>query len=233
MTDNINKLIQGYSEWIIKERWNGRLPYFINIMFHQLTGSSHNSLVPQMRDGIYNHFYPTLCKYFARHPRRKSQEYLLPRGALFFDLPVWKRKRERPIKRLINQNGGLHLNGFILIPVKSRLTEDFIEHIEHKQYLYVDHIVDGRSLYDRGGVERVHVKQMDFDYYRVSDYSLKTVRAGKVDYDTTIILPRTRKEISSNTLPIDARIRAIKDIQASTNVSDEGALQIYNDLCGK
>jgi hypothetical protein len=130
-------------------------------------------------------------------------------------------------------NGGFHLNGFILIPTNSRLREDFASHINERQDLYVDHIVNGRPLYDRGGIERVHVKPIDFNRYRVSDYSLKTVKAGKVDYDTTIILPRTRKEMRPNIPFIDARARVIKNIQGATNMSDELAIHVYNGFCRK
>jgi hypothetical protein len=186
-----------------------------------------------MEHGVYNHFYPTLCKRFSQHPCRQSQEYLLPRAMLFFDLPVWKRNREKTSERAINQNGGLHLNGVILIPAKSRLQEEFVTHINRRQGLYVDRTVNGRSVYDRGGIERVYVKPIDLNYYNVIDYSLKTVKTGKVDYDRTIILPRTRKEMRPNIPVIDARARAIKNIQAATNVSDNEAVRIYNDLCGE
>jgi hypothetical protein len=152
---------------------------------------------------------------------------------LFYDLPVCKRKRTKTLGRTINQNGGLHLNGAILIPAKSRLREDFVTHINRRQGLYVDRTVNGRSVYDRGGIERVYVKPIDLNHYNVIDYSLKTVKTGKVDYDTTIILPRTQKEMRPNISIIDARARAIKDIQAATNVSDDQAVRIYSDLCGE
>jgi hypothetical protein len=59
---------------------------------------------------------------------------------------------------------------------------------------------------------------------------MKTIKAGKVDYDTTIILPRTMSEMKSNTLVLDAKSRALKDIQAETNVSDQMAEIIYSNL---
>jgi hypothetical protein len=40
MTTDVTDLIQGYSDWIVQEYWNDRLSYYINIMFHQLHGSS-------------------------------------------------------------------------------------------------------------------------------------------------------------------------------------------------
>ena len=230
---NVTDLIQGYRDWIVQECWNDRVPYYISIMFHQLHGSSTPSIISQIEHAIYNYFYPTLCKRFAQHPGRKSQEHLLPRAILFFDLPVWKRKRTKTSGRTVNQNGGLHLNGVILVPANSRLREDFVTHINQRQGLYVDRTVNDRSVYDRGGIERVYVKPIDSNHYNVIDYSFKTVKASKVDYDITIILPRSRKEMRSNIPPIDARARAIKDIQAATNVSDDEAARIYNDLCRK
>jgi hypothetical protein len=231
MTTDVTDLIQGYSDWILQEYWNDRVSYYISIMFHPLHGSP-NYIMSQMQNAIYDHFYPTLCKRFAQHPCRKSQEHLLPRAMLFFDLPVRKRKRKKTSERTINQNGGLHLNGAILILAKSRLREDFVTHINRRQGLYVDRTVNGRSVYDRGGIERVYVKPTDSNHYNVIDYSLKTAKVGRVDYDTTIILPRTRKEMRPNIPLIDARARAIKDIQAATNVSDDEAVRIYNDRCG-
>jgi hypothetical protein len=61
MTTDVTDLIQGYSDWIVQEYWNDRVPYYISIMFHPLHGSA-NYIMSQMQDAIYDHFYPTLCK---------------------------------------------------------------------------------------------------------------------------------------------------------------------------
>ena len=176
---------------------------------------------------------PTLCKRFAKHPGRKCQEYLLPRGLLFFDLPVWKRRLEKPLVREINQNLGFHVNGCIFVLPKSHLNDDFGSHIARKQHLYVDRTINGRSLYDKGGIERVHVEPVTFDPYNIADYSLKTVKFRKVDYDTTIILPRSWTEVHLTRSRLDPEAQAIKHIQAATNVSDEFAMQIYNGVSQK
>src|SRR3977135_714835 len=104
MTKAMKNLIQGYSDWIMGECSNGRIPYYINIMFHPLRGSTHSSIIPQIHRAIYDNFYLTLCKRFAKHPGRKCQEYLLPRVLLFLDLPVWKREQQTTSLREINQN---------------------------------------------------------------------------------------------------------------------------------
>jgi hypothetical protein len=231
MDQNVDKLIQGYADWIGIERCNGWLPYYINIMFYPLNASSFDHIMRAMQHAIYHHFYPTLCKRFARHPHRKSQEHLLPLGALFFDFPTWKRQKHSLPRGWVNQNTGLHLNGFILVPPKSHLRDEFATHVTMRQDLYVDRVVNGKSVYDRGGIERVHVEPMDRCHHRVADYSMKTIKAGKVNYDTTIILPRLASELKSGIRTLDAKSRAIRDIQAATNVSDQVAEIIYRTSC--
>src|SRR5689334_7071533 len=94
MLTELDTLIQAYADWLLKEVQQGLDPYYINIMFHPLYGSSHSALLAQMQNAIYHCFFPTLCRQFARHPHRKSQEHLLPRARLFADLPVWKRSKQ-------------------------------------------------------------------------------------------------------------------------------------------
>jgi hypothetical protein len=59
------------------------------------------------------------------------------------------------------------------------------------------------------------------------NYALKTVRARRVDDDTTIILPRAREESRSNSVRLESKMRDIKAIRASINVSPEVAEHIY------
>jgi hypothetical protein len=226
MSIRIETMIQCYTDWLIQEIRQGHLPYYINIMFHQLPGPSNRDIIEQMQSAIYKSFYPALCKQFARHPHRKSQEYLLPGARLFPDLPVWKRHKDSCSKTILNR--GLHYTGFILVPPKSRLKENFCEHIKRKQHLYVDHTYNNRSLYNHGGIKRIHVVPIDRDPYNITDYAMKTIKAGKVDDATIIILPRTMSEMKSNTPVLDAKSRALKDIQAETGISDEMAEVFYS-----
>jgi hypothetical protein len=225
MSIRIETMIKCYIDWLIQQIQQGRLPYYINIMFHQLPGPSNLDIIEQMQSAIYKSFYPTLCKQFAHHPHRKSQEYLLPQAGLFPDLPV--RKRHKDSCSETNLNRGLQYNGFILVPPKSRLKGSFCGHIKREQHLYVDHTYNNRSLYNRGGIKRVHVVPIDRDPYNITDYAMKTIKAGKVDDATIIILPRTMSEMKSITPKLDAKSRALKDIQAETNVSDQIAEIIY------
>ena len=62
--------------------------------------------------------------------------------------------------------------------------------------------------------------------YRLMDYGLKTVARGRADYECGIFLPKSLGEMQP-AQNMDERTRAIKYIQASANVSDEVAEEIY------
>jgi hypothetical protein len=196
-------------------------------MFRQLYINQHSQIIQSMSTAIHKHFYPTLCSCLFRHPGRRSQEQFLPRCVLFFDLPTWKRDKNTSSPHAIHINGGLHLNGFIWVHPKSRLKEDFVTHITRMQHLYVDHLINGQSTFNRGGIERVYAKPVDGRHNIITDYAMKTIKAGNIDYDTTIILPRPARELQSSAPVLDPRSRAIKDIQASTNWSEELATSLY------
>jgi hypothetical protein len=223
MSHNTHQLlVQAYTDWLIQEVRQDRIPYYLNIMFHPLKGGSHEAIISQMQQAIYNCFYPALCKQCARHPHRKSQESLLPRAWLFADLP-YKVSNEG-----VNLNRGLHYNGCFLFSDKSRLDKDLCHHIQRHQHLYVESIFDGRRQYRRGGIKFVHAVSVDRTPRVLTDYAMKTVKSGKVSYDTTIILPRLASELKSSPITLDAKSRAIKDIQAQTNASDQLAERLYS-----
>ena len=69
MTTTMDDLIRGYGDWIMRECVNGRLPYYINIMFHPLSGLSPSSIIPQIHNAIYNNFYPRAPRKIAAPPR--------------------------------------------------------------------------------------------------------------------------------------------------------------------
>jgi hypothetical protein len=225
----ISDLVRGYSNWIYQVRRSNWSVFYINIMFHQLNTRQHNQIIQLMGTAIHKHFYPTLCNCLFRHPGRRSQEQFLPRCVLFFDLPTWKRNKNTSSSNAwTGINRGLHLNGFILVNPKSRLKEDFVTHITRMQHLYVDHLVNGQPIYDHGGIARVHVEPVEGCHSVITDYSMKTIKAGNVDYDTTIILPRPASELKSPASVLDAKSSAVKDIQASTNLSDDAAATFYD-----
>jgi hypothetical protein len=85
-------------------------------------------------------------------------------------------------------------------------------------------------MYIRNGIKRIHVQAITHDPHRVADYAMKTLKTGRFDWGTTIILPRSYTEMRTNHVPLDPRARTIKEIQSATNVSDEVAEKIYHSL---
>jgi hypothetical protein len=65
------------------------------------------------------------------------------------------------------------------VPAKSRIKDEFSRHIW-----------ENRALYTRNGIRRIHVEPVTHDPYKVADYAMKTMKNGRIDWDTTIILPR-------------------------------------------
>jgi hypothetical protein len=210
-------LIRAYGNWIIQEVSYGRIPYYINIMFDPLD-RYYSPAMKQMTDAIYaakGSFYAKLCSRFDRHPGRKGRNRFLPHAFLFFDLPVFKYGKKSVLLD-VQINGGVHLNGIMTIPAKSRIKDEFSRHIWKN-----------RALYTQNGIRRIHVEPVTHDPYRVADYAMKTMKNGRIDWDTTIILPRTYSELKSAPVEVDPRTRAIKQIQSATNVSDDIAKDIY------
>ena len=211
-------LVHAYGDWIIQELLNGHDPYYINIMFDPLD-SREVTVITQMTDAVYaakGSFYAKLCSRFDRHPGRKGRNRFLPHAFLFFDLPVFKYGKKHSL-RDVKINSGVHLNGIITIPSRSRINDEFS-----------DHIWKNRALYTQNGIRRIHVEPVTHDPYRVADYAMKTMKNGRIDWDTTIILPRTYSELKSASVEADPHTRAIKQIQSATNVSDDIAEQIYS-----
>jgi hypothetical protein len=220
MTINLTSMssnwINGCTQWItdhVLEGWN---PYYINIMFHPLPGSLP-TLISTMHHGIRKGFYSQFCTRFARDPRSKSGQQQIPRLWLIPDRPVSKRNgKKHGCDFLTRNDNGLHFNGPMLIPPKSRFRECPIEHIEANQSKYIGH-----------GIERIHVKKV-YDNPGIADYAFKTVKWGRADPDDILILPISPSELPqkspSSIPPYD---RGIKDIQAAFNMSEEVAEEIY------
>jgi len=63
------------------------------------------------------------------------------------------------------------------------------------------------------------------DPHEVMDYSMKTIKQGRVAFDDEIVLPRSWSERQRTALELSAKDRAIKHIASSTNVSETVATQ--------
>jgi hypothetical protein len=140
-----------------------------------------------MKDEVQR-VYSTLLTRVHRKPRTAPADELpVLIGSL--DRPVDKRDRTSAPQVLCN--GGLHVHAVVLIPPTSRLKETLVDHFEANPGLYVGN-----------GIQRVHVMPADRDYYRITDYVLKTVVLnGRLAYDdVVIVLPRSKGELQTSPL---------------------------------
>jgi hypothetical protein len=179
---SIDALIQGYTQWLICETRQGRDPYYVNIVFHPLRGSTHGVLIAQMQKAIYNHLYPTLYADSALGTliERVKSIYCHAHGCSLTC------RRGKGIERAIR---AWHL---------IKVCISMVEHLNRYQRLYVDSICDRKREYQHGGIMRVHAEQITFTPHWVTDYAMKTIKPGRVDYDATVILPRLASEMKSN-----------------------------------
>jgi hypothetical protein len=207
--------IEGTIIWMNDQVSEGWTPYYINFMFHPLPGSLP-TLISTMHHIIRKNFYSQFCTRFARDPRSKTGQQQIPRLWLVPDRPGSRKKRKKCARDFLTRNDtGLHFNGPMLLPPKSRFREPLIKHIEANQAKYAGH-----------GIERIHVKPID-DIPGIADYTFKTVKWGRADPDDILILPASTTELPQRSLPDASGDRGIKDIQSAYNVSDEVAEEIY------
>ena len=216
----MTELIEAYGAWIQEEFLDGRMVYSANLMFEPLKGGSH-AINVQMRSNIENHFYPELCKQLDRHSSRKGRHKYSPHVVLVPDLPIFKRQKTHTRDATLNR--GLHYNGFISVSSRSRLRgKDLKEHFAHNN-----------RHFGRLGFQTIHVEPITHDPLHVMDYSMKTIKRRGATFDDVIILPRSWQERSSKPLESDPRTNATKEIQSSTNVSDDVADQLYDNASSK
>jgi hypothetical protein len=203
-------LSSGMSKWIKTLQQEGWVPFYVNFMFASLPGNKE-TVLEEMRKLIEKRFYGPLCRQFAHHPEKPSQWEKLPRGMLFADLPVPKRRRDAKmsIRDVKINHGGLHMNGVLMMPPVSKFKDQF-----------VDHIRDNHGRYTGGGLDRIHVKPLKNRPRRTSRYIIKTVERGGASLDDYMVLPRA---LPSKTQPLTKRERALRDLQSRFNVSPESA----------
>jgi len=149
-------------------------------MFHQIPGGKKAKL-RSMNDALYR-FYKTFLTRVIRNPHSAFHQDQRP---LFFaapDYPVPKHDKEWLSDIAIND--GLHMHGILVVPLQSRLKKDLIGHIQ--QY---------RRLYLPPPLRRIHIRGIEGNFGRVSDYICKSIKKGRNTWDDVIILPKNRSEI--------------------------------------
>lgn len=212
----IEREIEGCIQWIQQYRDKGWIAYYVNIMFERLDGTT-TEILEQMRDAIYREFYKPFMLKFVRDPHRRAEQEWMPQLKLYPDLPMLRQKRRKTSIREVKINGGgLHYNGFLLIPPVSRFWGDPVELIQ-----------ESHSLYCRHRIDRIHPEYVNDDVRRVVEYATKTIAEGRAELDDMLVLPRSLAEVKRANSPIAPEQKSIKDIVSAYNVSEEQARQMY------
>jgi hypothetical protein len=170
-TELIEKRVTG-------DGWNA---YLMTFMFHPLSGSTQAKL-QSMKDAVYR-FYATFLTRVVRKP--KSVFHAGDRPLLFAapDYPVPKRKKQSPSDFAIND--GLHFHGIMVVPLKSRLKEDLIGHLQSRFLTYV-----------KSPLKRIETALIENRAGFVTDYAFKSVKRNRFSVDDVILLPKSRAEIA-------------------------------------
>jgi hypothetical protein len=153
-------------------------------MFNSLRGDA-SGIVEQMHGAIHRDFYSRFMLRFVHDPHREKEQDRLPRLILFPDRPVWKSHGSGAVADIQINTGGLHFNGILLIPPKSRFQGCAMEQLKQHQSRYL-----GKKI------ARIHVLKTDQNIRYLMDYIAKSVKRGCADSEDILILPKSPSEFS-------------------------------------
>lgn len=171
MTRGLAQLTQGRVD-------AGFEPSLVTFMFARLPGNP-SAVVGQMRDEATRVFSALITR-VVRRPRRSVGS--LPIMIAAPDAPVPKCNKNTAGSA---QNAGVHMHGVLLLPPRSRLRTNIVEHFRLNDALY-----RGRSL------ERIDVRPITHSPQRVVDYLLKGIRRRRFGLDDMLVLPRAISELA-------------------------------------
>jgi hypothetical protein len=171
-------LFNGYHNWIIGWKNDGRKIWFGTLMFNSL-GLNKLSTISLMQHEM-ERIYITMLTNIVRNPKsRPSSELPILIGAP--DSPVFKR---RPSLRYgdLAPNEGMHYHFLLGEPPISRLKIPLNQHIMEKQNLYVG---------NRGLVRIVDLRPVTDIRKNLADYTFKHIKRGTYNLDDILIVPAT------------------------------------------
>jgi hypothetical protein len=160
--------------------WSGSI---LTFLFDQLPTSRPSNLMRSEVQRVYSTFVTRV----VRDPTRPSRRDRLPVLVGSLDLPVFKHRRDASTGEP-GVNGGLHAHAILLVPPRSRLRGSVVDHFRDNDLLY-------RPV-GRSRIARIHVRPIDHDPVRVTEYVMKAVSNRRLDYDEAVfVLPRALSEL--------------------------------------
>lgn len=174
--------IKAWAEWLEREYVNEEFNlYLITMMFNQLPGK-REAIIRQMEQEA-DSFY---TKFVTRVYHRPKNELYLPVLLMHPDLPVPKKAKQSIGD--VSINGGLHLQGILVVPVKARFGPDAKAHINGKMPLYLGH---------NDKIRRLHLEPIKWTPEKVVAYVFKMLSRNVFGSDYTYIRPCAKSELSA------------------------------------
>jgi hypothetical protein len=152
-------------------------------------------------------WYGRLATRTIRKTRSPVWVPYLPKGIFVPDLPVPKRSKQSLLD--VSINGGLHMDGIVVANRWARIPETLDVYFEENLGTYVT-----------SKLRHIDVQRIPHRARYVTEYALKGLKRSTFSEDDILVLPRTLSELSGRDLSSVCN-RSFKDIQSSTNVSDE------------
>jgi hypothetical protein len=179
-------LVETITSWWSREvddrvKLDGWNAYLVTFLFNHIPGRPATKL-KLMQDSV-SRLYSKLVTRVVRKPNSIHQLFNRPRMIVAPDYPVFK--HEKIGLRQATVNDGLHLHAILAVPLKSRLKEDIVSHVQRKSYLYV-----------KAPLRTINLAPIEDHTKVVTDYMMKTVKHGKCRWEDVLVLPKSPSELS-------------------------------------
>jgi hypothetical protein len=175
-TQDIQRIIDGWTQMIqgfVDQGWDA---YLVSVLFHQLAGSRKTKII-QMQQEIKRVYNRLGTRMFRNTWSPKWAEYL-PIGIFVPDLPVPKsRKGEKSTILDVSINDGQHMGGIILANKWGRIQSDLGGHFSKEKHLY-----------ETGKIRSIGMKPITYGLPSVVDYTFKSLKRRTSTMDDVLVL---------------------------------------------
>ena len=175
-TQDIQRIIDGWTQLIqgfVDQGWDA---YLVSVLFHQLAGSRKTKII-QMHQEL-GRVYNRLGTRMIRNPRSPKWAKYLPIGIFAPDLPVPKsRKGEKSTILDVSINDGQHMGGIILANKWGRIRGDLGDHFSKKKHQY-----------ETGKIRSIGIKPITHSLPSAVDYTFKSIKRRTSTIDDVLVL---------------------------------------------
>jgi hypothetical protein len=173
---DIQRIIDGWTDWMqgfINKGWDA---YMVSILFHELAGSRKTKLL-QMNQEV-ERTYNRLGTRMVRKSWSPKWAGYHPIGIFIPDLPVpksrWGRKSEIAD---VSINDGLHMGGIILANKWAKVRTDLREHFDKE-----------KRIYEQGKIRSIDVAPITDHLEDVVDYTFKSLKRRTSSLNDVLVL---------------------------------------------